>query len=302
MAIVNLYLKEDMLNPTFYYGSVVGYSTSYLSLSNGIKSGTYHGLFDYSSVDTLSRSTITGYEGYTNGQLSSSVSGLSLLLSSLDSYSQSGNALGLYQNALSGNDTINGSSFNDILLGFAGSDNINGGVGIDTAGYLSIRNNCSINKTLTGFTVSSSADGTDILTGIERLKFSDTKLAIDLDGNAGLTVKILGSVFGATFVSNKQFVGIGLQFLDGGMSYSDLMKLAIDTRLGAGASNTAVVNLLYTNVVGSAPGKADLDHFVGLLDSHTVTISGLGIMAADTALNTTNINIIGLAQTGIEFI
>ena len=146
-------------------------------------------------------------------------------------------------------------------------------------------------------------EGTDTLISIERLQYTDGNVAIDINGNAGTTAKILGAVFGASSVSNQQYVGIGLSYLDGGMSYQDLMQLALTAKLGAGVNDpTQVVNLLYTNVVGVAPDQASLNSFVGLLNSHVYTTASLGVMAADTSLNTTNINLVGLAQTGSEFI
>ena len=109
-------------------------------------------------------------------------------------------------------------------------------------------------------------------------------------------------MFGAPAVSNKSYAGIGLQLSDGGMGYGPLMQLALDAALGAGASHSAVVTLLYTNVVGVAPGPADLASFVGMLDRHEFTPATLGILAADHPLNTARIDLVGLALTGIEFI
>jgi hypothetical protein len=86
------------------------------------------------------------------------------------------------------------------------------------------------------------------------------------------------------------------------MTYANLMQLAINARLGGVGSNTDVVNLLYTNVVGSAPDAATLAYYKGLLDNGTFTQATLGVLAADTSANTTNINLIGLAATGVEFV
>ena len=80
------------------------------------------------------------------------------------------------------------------------------------------------------------------------------------------------------------------------------MQLAIDARLGAGASHPSVVDLLYTNVVGVPPGDVDRAYFVGLLDSKAFTVAGLGVMAADIDLNVANINLVGLAHQGLEYV
>ena len=74
------------------------------------------------------------------------------------------------------------------------------------------------------------------------------------------------------------------------MSYERLMQLALDTRLGLNASHSAVVTLLYSNVVGVAPGETDLATFVALLDAGGQwTPASLGTFAADHELNAVNI-------------
>ena len=80
------------------------------------------------------------------------------------------------------------------------------------------------------------------------------------------------------------------------------MQLAINTRLGPNATNAQVVDLLYTNVVGQAPDAATRKAFVDLLDNHTYTVASLGVLASDTDLNKTNINLVGLVQTGLEYV
>ena len=144
--------------------------------------------------------------------------------------------------------------------------------------------------------------GNDKLSNVERLKFADTGIALDLSGNAGTVAKILGAVFGPAEVYNEVYAGIGLYYIDGGMTYESLMQLAIDARLGAGAGHAAVVDLLYTNVVGVPPGETDRAYFVGLLDTGAYTVAGLGVMAADIDLNVNNINLVGLAGTGLEYV
>ncbi len=221
---------------------------------------------------------------------------------------QSVNATGnTLANELTGNsaaNTLNGGAGNDQLYGEGGNDTIDGGTGTDVAAFSVARASYVITRT--GATImvqaNSGSDGTDTLTNVERLKFSDFSVALDVSGNAGTTAKILGAVFGLESVANKEYAGIGLSLLDGGMSYLDLMQLAINANLGASASNAEVVTLLYTNVVGTAPPVGDLNYFVGLLDSGAYTVASLGVLAADTTLNIGNINLVGLAASGLEYL
>lgn len=199
-------------------------------------------------------------------------------------------------------DRLDGGNGNDSLRGAAGNDDIDGGTGIDTAVYSGERAAATISPTIRGYTVTAGSDGADSLTNVERLQFSDISVALDLSGNAGTVAKILGAVFGKAEVANGVYAGIGLHYVDGGMTYLDLMQLAIDARLGAGASNRAVVELLYTNVAGQAPSTSDADAFVTLLDSHWFTPESLGVFAADHELNLANIDMVGLAAQGLEFV
>jgi serralysin len=204
-------------------------------------------------------------------------------------------------------DRILGTDLDDSLSGHdAGDDSFDGGSGRDTLVYEGHRSDYTLTRTASGFAVDDHVgnDGHDTLAHIERLQFADDKLALDLDGNAGTVAKTLGAVFGSQSVhDHPEYVGIGLNLLDGGMSYQTLMQLAIGAKLGAAADDHgAVVDLLYTNVVGHAPGADDRAHFVDLLEHGGLTAAALGVIAADTSLNQANINLVGLAQTGIDYV
>jgi len=190
---------------------------------------------------------------------------------------------------------------NDTFKGQAGTDLFDGGLGTDTVVYSGPLVQYTVNKSGSRYIVSepTGSDGTDYLTNIERLKFKDKFIAIDLDGNAGTTAKILGAVFGKESVSNKSYVGIGLNFLDTGWTYDNLAGLALDA---AGAkTNDQIVSLLWTNVIGTKPTAADKQPFIALLENGMMA-GALAHLAADSSFNTTNINLVGLAQTGIEYI
>ncbi len=206
-----------------------------------------------------------------------------------------------------GDDHLYGLAGNDTLTGGPGDDSIEGAAGTDLVVFGGLRADFSLAKGSAGWTVTdtTAGEGTDTLSGIERLQFADVSVALDLDGSAGTVAKILGAVFGKAAVSDEVYAGIGLYYIDAGMSYEGLMQLAIDARLaqlGAGASHRAIVDLLYTNVIGSAPSNDEAAEFVGLLDSHAFTVAALGVHAADTNFNKLNVDLVGLAQTGLEYV
>jgi hypothetical protein len=218
-----------------------------------------------------------------------------------------------------GNDNNNflfGLNGNDLLVGGLGNDIIDGGAGLDTVkvydqfGFPNARN-YSLSKSTDGsWTVSfkgptiaiyppPATNGTDTLINVERLKFSDKSFAFDLDGNAGIAAKVIGSVLSKVSVANPTFVGIGLDYLDKGMSYPELGELALKA---IGAVNAdAIVSILWRNVVGFDANSEQKAPYIKML-SDGMRIGDLVVLAADTSINTTNINLVGLAQTGIEYI
>ena len=199
------------------------------------------------------------------------------------------------------NDTITGNEANNQLTGGAGDDILVGGAGIDYAIFGGSKDAYTISGTVSALSVQGT-DGNDSLSGIERLQFDNVKLAFDLDANAGFTAKLLGAVAGKDSLANQSYVGTGLNALDNGMSNEALMQLALDTVLGSNFENSAVVNLLFTNLAGAPPSEADLATYTGLLDNNTYTPVSLAIAAADHELNTTNIGLVGLATSGLEFV
>jgi hypothetical protein len=183
-----------------------------------------------------------------------------------------------------------------------GQINCIGGAGIDTVDYSGISSEgvtWSLNGQGKWSIKSSDFKINDIASEIERLNFANKKIALDLNGNAGTTAKILGAVFGKESLSNKNYVGIGLHFLDAGWTYDNLAGLALDA---AGAkSNDQIISTLWKNVFGTTATSADKAPYVKLLDDG-MSAGTLAWLAADTSFNTTNINLVGLAQTGIEYI
>lgn len=203
--------------------------------------------------------------------------------------------------------TIEGGASKDILTGFGGDDILIGKEDIDTARYHSNAADYDLEKFSNEIWSikhkNGESDGSDTLIEIERIQFSDISLALDLNDNAGMTAKILGAVFGPESISNKTYAGIGLTLLDNDMNFEALMQIAIDTALGKDATNHAVVaDLLYKNVVGLSPSAAEAAYYVEMLDNGTHTVSSIAIMAAETSLNLENIDLVGLYQTGLEYL
>jgi hypothetical protein len=203
------------------------------------------------------------------------------------------------------NDALFGNAQANVITGNSGSDIIDGGDGTDIAVY---------RQSLSAITLSSSkeddsvtweitlANGDkDTLVNVERLSFNDTRVALDLDGHAGSTAKLLGAFLGSAGVSNKSFVGIGLQYLDAGGTYESLMELAISTVFGETPNSRSVVATFYQNLTGQQAPESVIDTYAGLLDNGDLSVLSLSLQVADNEINLSNINLVGLYFTGIEY-
>jgi serralysin len=213
-----------------------------------------------------------------------------------------GNEVANLMNGGNGNDLIEGWDGSDTLIGGQGDDQLNGGSGIDVAQFSGKRDSYTTTKNSSSFVINdkrNEQDGVDLLIDVERLKFLDKTIAIDVDGNAGLAAKVIGAVLGKDAVKNPTIFGIGLSYADKGWSYSDLGALALNA-VGA-TSNDAIVSFIWKNVVGFDASPDIKAPFIKMLEDG-LKPGDFVVMAAEHILNITNIGLVGLTQMGIEFV
>jgi hypothetical protein len=211
----------------------------------------------------------------------------------------------------SGDGVVTAGAGDDTIDGGHGDDTIAGGDGVDLARYGGARAGYDLawSDGVRRVTDRGGVEGSDRLDGVERLQFADRKVAVDvllaneLQGNAaGITAKVLGAVFGRDAVAIAEYAGIGLQLLDAGVSYEQLMQLALQVRLGADFTLDAEVSLFYRTLAGAEATPADLAFWSGFVGAAGLTPAQLGVLAADTALNAANVGLAGLQQAGLEYL
>jgi hypothetical protein len=196
---------------------------------------------------------------------------------------------------------------NDIIKGAPGIDFFDGGLGQDTVVYSGPQERYTINKTGNRYVVSepTGSDDTDYLVNIERLQFSNGKVALDVEtGNAGEAAKLIGALLGPTYVKDKAIAGIVINLLDQKYSSDTIANLGLATpmflSMAGSSSNTDFVKQVFTNVVGRPPTPSESSTYVNMLDAGT-SQSALALMAAHTDLNAARIDLVGLIQHGLEF-
>jgi hypothetical protein len=217
--------------------------------------------------------------------------------------------------ANAGYQTVLGTAGHDRLISTAAAETIDGAAGIDTLVYGGNRAGFTLARTGTGtgtgFSVEgiSGSEGTDTLVNVERLEFADKKLALDLDpsGHAGLAVEFIG-LLAPGMVNTPSVVGLILGLFDQGQTMHEVCQLALDAGLvnsiAGSASNQALAALVFRNLTGSEADAATIDVLVSYIDGRSASFSQADFMAtlAGFGINQEHIGLVGLQQTGIEYI
>ncbi len=195
---------------------------------------------------------------------------------------------------------------NDTLKGQPGTDFFDAGLGIDTVVYTGPQERYSINKIGTRYVVSepTGSDDTDYLTNIERLQFSNGKVALDLTGNAGKAARLMGALLGPTYVNDKALAGVVIGLFDQNYSSEAIASLGLGTSfylaMAGSASNEDFVTHVFRNVIGRAPQVAELKTYVDMLNSGT-SQAALAVMASETEFTATQIGLTGLTLHGWDY-
>ena len=196
----------------------------------------------------------------------------------------------------SNDDVIIGNQLNNDITFVGGNDIVDGGAGVDLLRVWRPSTEFKVVKdTASGYWNVSSANnslGGAELQNFERVFFTDTAWALDTGDaeSAGRTAKILGAVFGKEGLANMAYRGIGLFYFDNGLSYEALTLLALDARVGPGASKTTVAQLLQSNVPGLVVNPAAY-----------ASTTAMAMYAQESALNKTMVDVVGLATAGLPY-
>ena len=194
-----------------------------------------------------------------------------------------------------------GSAFNDRITGNDGANRIDGGAGVDMVVYNAAHTRFSVARdgNTTAVRDTTGATGTDTLVNVERIQYNDGGFALDIDGNAGATAKLIGAVYGAAAVGNARLVGSTLAQLDSGLGRVEVAQRAIDAKLGAHAGSGAVIDMLFSTLAGrtgTADEHAQLDGLVDQYGAAPVTLA-----VSEFAINQQQVDLVGLAAHGLAY-
>ena len=157
-------------------------------------------------------------------------------------------------------------------------------------------------------------DGTDTLTNIERLQFSDKSIALDLAPTqaAGQTALLIGAVLPGQLVydvSKQALLGSVISLFDQGFTLAQLsgaiLRLPIwDVLTGKAApTNTDIASYLVNNVYGGTQTAAITNAAIAAMNAETPVTQGtyLATLATSTA-SQNHIDLVGIQATGLLYL
>jgi Ca2+-binding RTX toxin-like protein len=213
----------------------------------------------------------------------------------------------------SGNDFVDAGGGNDTIDGGKGNDTIEGGSGIDTFILAGTRAEHTITNNSVVWNFGSSASGADTLSNVERVKFSDLSLAIDINSSnsAGGIYRLYNAAFnrapdlvGLGFWidqsdKGKGTVAIATEFVNSA-EFQKLFATKITDEYATGANVTALVTGFYTNVLHRAPDAVGRDWYANQITERQKTVGQVLAEIADSPENVAQLA--GVISNGIAYI
>jgi hypothetical protein len=187
-------------------------------------------------------------------------------------------------------DVFNGSEIADRFQGDRGNDMLDGRAGIDVVQFRRPLNSYIIEFGIVAKVVdkTQSRDGVDTLTSIERLRFTDGVLALDItlpgqgESNAGSAYRLYEAAFNRT--PDNPGLAFWIKAIDGGVTPVQAAQGFVNSdefRQVYGANPTAqqLVTGFYTNILGRAPEQAGFNFWFNILnnrpDQRAVVLEGI---------------------------
>ena len=208
-----------------------------------------------------------------------------------------------------------GTSTNEVFATGSGNDVIDGGAGTDTVTFTGTRAEHTIVKSGTGWTVSSPADGTDTIQNVERIKFSDTSVALDLtaSNSAGgiyrLYVALLNrepELGGLGYWIDRADKGLSGESMASEFVYQEEFKnlygiTNLFDHYATGNDLVGMIKAIYKNVFNRDADQGGLDFYVGMITSHERTLERVLAEFADSPEYKDRITLTGVLADGVAY-
>jgi hypothetical protein len=203
--------------------------------------------------------------------------------------------------------TAAGGDGNDLLVGLGSGLSLHGSHGVDTVVYGYSRSAYTVARSQDSTVVTSTswdnpARTGDTLDGVERLMFSDTSVALDIDGHGGMAYRLYQAAFDRT--PDLPGLGFWMAHLDNGMSLLQVARNFIGseeftTLYGASLSNKDFITRLYANVLDRAPDQVGADWWLDKLDRG---VERAEVLAGFSESPENQANVLQVIGNGFEYV
>jgi serralysin len=195
-----------------------------------------------------------------------------------------------------GNDTL---VLTDTAINF-----VAGGEGTDTIVFSGTRNGYTITTLESGFSIGRGIPGQfTSVSQVERIKFADSMVALDVTGNAGAASRLYQAAFDR--VPDKAGLGYWINKLDKGTSITDTAagffnSPEFKSLYGTSPSSADYINRFYQNVLHRTPDEAGFKYWMNeLTNGHRSPVIALAQFSESPE---NQAQVIGVILNGIEFI
>jgi serralysin len=194
-----------------------------------------------------------------------------------------------------------GTAGNDTFTMAPGSSAVEGGAGLDVAVYSGVSDSFVLERGVYGFAVRDAQGSVDNLINVERIKFDDTMVALDINGGAGQVYRLYQAAFDR--VPDIAGLAFWIKAADAGTSLLDIAKsFAINKEyinLYANTSNAQFVTKLYEHVLDRPPEGAGYEFWLNNLTSGATDRDT--VLASFSESPENQAQVIGSISNGIEY-
>lgn len=194
-----------------------------------------------------------------------------------------------------------GTANRDIITMNLGNNAVDGGAGLDTVVFSGTRASYTIRSEDWGFSATAANGEVDGLFNVERIKFDDMMMALDINGSAGEIYRLYQAAFdrvpdggGLAHWINRTDQGDSMMQI---AQYFAQNKEYID--LYANTSNEQFVTKLYEHVLDRAPEGGGYDFWVGNLNRGSTNRDEVLTLFSESPEN--QAQVIGSIVNGIEY-
>ena len=194
-------------------------------------------------------------------------------------------------------------SGNDILTGNAANNSIDGGIGFDRMIFTGKRSEYTLSGTITQETVNDTIagrDGSDHLLNVERLKFTDQVVALDINGNAGQAYRLYKAALDRT--PDAQGLAGWIKYMDDGGNLTAMAQMFIGSSEFTGKygqlDNSGFVTRLYLNVLAR---NGETEGINGWVNGMNNGLSRAQVLEGFSESGENQANVLGLIRDGIGY-